>query len=112
VGRAAGLSEQQVIDVGCYERSDAYDDLERAVLALATAMTGTPAEVDPQLREQLVARIGRAAYAELAAAIAWENHRSRLNRALGVRPAGFSDGAVCAIPAHVLETTRATEVER
>ena len=32
---------------------------------------------------------------ELAAAIAWENHQGRLNQVLGVRPSGFSDGAVC-----------------
>lgn len=36
--------------------------------------------------------------AELAAAIAWENHHGRLNQALGIRPAGFSDSAFCAVP--------------
>ena len=35
---------------------------------------------------------------ELAAVIAWENHRARLNRALGVRAVGFSDGAYCVLP--------------
>ena len=64
-------------------------------------MTETPADVSDDLRDALVDRIGRSALADLAAAIAWENHRSRLNRALGVRPAGFSEGAVCALPAHV-----------
>jgi hypothetical protein len=29
--------------------------------------------------------------------VAWENHRARLNRALGVREAGFSDGAYCVV---------------
>lgn len=83
-----------------YERSDAYSELDVLVLDLATAMTETPAEVPDELRDTLVDRIGRPAVAEVAAAIAWENHRSRLNRALGVRPAGFSDGAVCALPVH------------
>ena len=32
--------------------------------------------------------------------IAWENHRARTNRALGVREVGFSDGAFCALPEH------------
>ena len=81
-----------------YERSDAYSDLDVLVLDLATAMTETPAEVSDDLRAALVDRIDRTALAEIAAAIAWENHRSRLNRALGVRPAGFSEGAVCALP--------------
>lgn len=81
-----------------YELSDAYSELDVLVLDLATAMTETPAEVSDDLRSALLDRIGRTALAEVAATIAWENHRSRLNRALGVRPAGFSDGAVCALP--------------
>lgn len=80
-----------------YEGSDAYSDHDKLVLELATAMTETPAEVSDELREALLRRLGRVALAEVAATIAWENHRSRLNRALGVRPAGFSDGAVCAL---------------
>lgn len=35
---------------------------------------------------------------ELMSAITWENHRARLNQGLGVRPSGFSDGAVRALP--------------
>jgi len=98
VSRAAGLDDRDVADVSRFEDSDAYDDLDRAVLAFATAMTATPAEVPDALRDELVAALGRTAVAELAALIAWENHRARLNRALGVRPVGFSDGAVCALP--------------
>lgn len=81
-----------------YERSDAYSELDRLVLQFATAMTETPAEVPNDVRQALHERLGPAALAEVAATIAWENHRSRLNRALDVRPAGFSDGAVCALP--------------
>ena len=83
-----------------YERSDTYSELDQLVLAFATAMTLTPADVSDDLRQAVLDRLGRTAFAELAATIAWENHRSRLNRALGVRPAGFSDGAVCALPVH------------
>ncbi len=83
-----------------YEQSGVYGELDVLAMELATAMTETPADVSDDLRDALVDRIGRSALAELAAAIAWENHRSRLNRALGVRPAGFSEGAVCALPAH------------
>ena len=100
MGRASGLTDQDIADVSRYEGSDAYSDLDRLVLEFATAMTETPADVSDDLRETLVDRIGRAALAELAATIVWENHRSRLNRALGVRPAGFSEGAVCALPMH------------
>lgn len=98
MGRAAGLSDRDIADVARYQRSEAYSELDKLVLEFATAMTETPADVSDALRESLLDRLGRAALAEVAATIAWENHRSRLNRALGVRPAGFSDGAVCALP--------------
>jgi hypothetical protein len=34
----------------------------------------------------------------LVAAIAWENYRSRFNRAFDVRAVGYSHGAFCALP--------------
>jgi alkylhydroperoxidase family enzyme len=49
-------------------------------------------------RLDLLGRFSRAQLAELVAAIAWENHRARVNQALGVRPSGFSDGEFCAVP--------------
>ncbi len=100
MGRAAGLTDREIVDVSAFEESDAYSDLDELVLGLATAMTETPAEVPDELRQALLERLGPTALAEVAATIAWENHRSRLNRALDVRPAGFSAGAVCALPAH------------
>lgn len=100
MGRAAGLSDEDVADISCYERSDTYDELDTLVLRFATVMTQTPADVSADLRRALLERLGRGALAELAATIAWENHRARLNRALGVQPAGFSDGSVCALPVH------------
>jgi alkylhydroperoxidase family enzyme len=61
-------------------------------------MTRTPVVVPEQLRQRLAGRFSPAQLTELAAAIAWENHRGRLNRALGVRAMGFTWGAVCAVP--------------
>jgi alkylhydroperoxidase family enzyme len=61
-------------------------------------MTATPAEVSPELRERLLADLTAGQLAELASAIAWENHRSRLNNALGVRAMGFADGGFCVVP--------------
>lgn len=100
MGRAAGLSDRDITDVSRYTTSETYSELDRLVLDLATAMTGTPADVPDALRAALLRQLTPGALAELAASIAWENHRARLNRALGVRAAGFSDGAVCALPAH------------
>lgn len=99
MGRAAGLTDREISDIVRYETSEAYSDLDRLVLGLATAMSQTPAEVPDELRAALLEHLGMAGFAEVVASIAWENHRARLNRALGVRATGFSDGAVCALPA-------------
>ena len=40
---------------------------------------------------------------ELTSAIAWENYRARYDHAFGIETENFSDGAVCAIPAHRAE---------
>ncbi len=37
---------------------------------------------------------------ELTSAIAWENYRARFDHAFGIEAEGFSEGAVCALPAH------------
>ena len=61
-------------------------------------MTRTPTHVSDDLRQALLHQFSQTQLAELAAAIAWENHHGRLNQALGIRPAGFSDSAFCAVP--------------
>ena len=93
-----GITEQQLADLADYERSDAFDAKERLALDLAVAMTSTPAYVSDELRERLLVHFSKTELVELVSLIAWENHRARANRALGVREAGFSDGAVCAVP--------------
>jgi AhpD family alkylhydroperoxidase len=94
-----GITEAQVAELHRHRDSDAFDDDDRLVLELAEAMTSTPATVTEDLRQRLLARWSPAEVTELAAAVAWENQRARLNDALGVRPVGFSDGAACALPA-------------
>lgn len=96
---ADGVSEAQLVDLHRYPTSDAFDDDERLVLQLAEAATRTPAVVEGRLRARALARFGPTTLAELASAIARENERARLNEVLGVRPAGFSDGSACALPA-------------
>ncbi len=98
MGRAGGISERELAELTHYRDSDVFDDRDRLVLDLAVAMTATPADVDEPLRAQLLAYLSRGQLAELAGAIAWENHRARMNRALDVRAMGFSDGAACALP--------------
>jgi alkylhydroperoxidase family enzyme len=75
-----------------------FTPIEKMVLDLALAMSETPVAVSDELRKALLGHFSPGQLAEIAASIAWENHRARLNRALGVRSVGFSDGAYCVIP--------------
>ena len=99
--RAIGIDEETLADVPRHAESDRFSDLEKAVLDLAAAMSRSPVEVSEELRGRLLAELTPGQLAELASAIAWENHRARLNRALGVGEMGFADGGFCLLPEHV-----------
>ncbi len=99
LAHSSGLTERQLTDLPRYATSDAYTDEQKLVLRLAEAMSITPASPDlAELRTQLLTTMTKAQFAELAAAIAWENQRARVNQALGVRPAGMAEGMTCALP--------------
>jgi alkylhydroperoxidase family enzyme len=98
VSRELGIDDATLADLPRYATSERFSALEKAALDLAVAMTATPAAVPDELRERLRAELTPGQFAELAAAIAWENHRARLNRALDVRPMGFAAGGFQALP--------------
>ena len=95
---AAGISAEQLRQLPQYLTSDLFDDDEKIVMEFADAMTRQPAGVSADLRQRIVDRFTAAEVMELAANVAWENHRGRLNQALGIKPSGFSDGSACALP--------------
>jgi alkylhydroperoxidase family enzyme len=98
VSRALGIDGETLADLPRYADSDRFSPLEKAALELAVAMTATPANVAPELRERLRTELTPGQLAELVAAIAWENHRARVNRALGVGAMGFAAGDFCLVP--------------
>lgn len=98
IARTEGIPQEKLEALLTYEDSPVLTDDEKLVVAFSAAVSSSPAVVPDQLRARLEARFTRAQVAELAAEIAWENQRARLNQALGVRPAGFSDGAFCLVP--------------
>ncbi len=61
-------------------------------------MTRTPLDVTDALFDELSKHFDEPQLVELTAAIAWENHRARMNHALGVEAHGFSEGAYCPLP--------------
>jgi 4-carboxymuconolactone decarboxylase len=99
VGRRQGVTEQQLRDLADFETSAAFTDVEKLVLHYATAMTQTPVEVPDELFAGLRQHFDPRQMVELTSAIAWENYRARFDHAFGVEAEGFSEGAVCALPA-------------
>lgn len=54
-------------------------------------MSSTPARVDAAIFGEVRRYFDEAQLVELISAIAWENFRSRFNRALDIQAAGFYD---------------------
>jgi alkylhydroperoxidase family enzyme len=108
VCRALDIDQDTLADIAHHARSDRFTPLEKAALDLATAMTSTPAEVSAELRDRLLAELTPGQLTELASAIAWENHRARLNRALGVRAMGFADDGFCLLPERAAASPKRT----
>ncbi len=99
MGRAIGVTDEQLRELPRYGDSPAFTPVERAVLDLAVAMARIPCDVPPELEARLGEHLDPTQRVELASAIAWENYRARFNRVFGVGPGGFSaEGACCALP--------------
>jgi len=94
--RRAGVSEEQVLHLHDAHASGLFDADEMLIIDFATAVTATPPTVDEELVARVRARHGDRGTVELAHVVGWENHRSRMNRALGIEAEGFSEGAACA----------------
>ena len=73
-----------------------FSDAERAAFALANAATRTPAAVTDELFAAARPHFSDAQLVEIAAAIALENFRSRLNRVFDVPAMGH----YCPMPDH------------
>jgi alkylhydroperoxidase family enzyme len=100
------MSEQKLADLAVFEESPAFSELEKLVMRYAVALTRTPAQVPEELFTSLREHFNPQQLVELASAIAWENFRARFNRGFGIEAQGFTEGAVCAMPA----TTAAMKV--
>src|SRR3954466_7160544 len=98
VGRKAGLSEEQLLELNNYQTSVAFTDRERVALELTDELVKTPANVSDDLYARLLQQFSYPELVELGATIAFENYRARLNRVFNIGSGGFSDGAVCALP--------------
>jgi AhpD family alkylhydroperoxidase len=96
--RRSGLTDEQLLALPRYRDSELFTDTEKLVLDYAAGMCRTPVDVPDALFARLREHFDEAQLVELTYVIALENLRGRFNLALGVGPAGFSDGMVCAPP--------------
>jgi alkylhydroperoxidase family enzyme len=99
VGRANGITAEQITNLSRYRTDFNFSEFERLVLEYADAMSQTPVEVSDSLFTRLRERFNEAELVELTSAIAWENYRARFDHAFGIEGENFSEGAVCALPA-------------
>jgi AhpD family alkylhydroperoxidase len=94
----SGLTDEQLLALPRYRESRLFADLEKLVLDYAVAVSRTPVDVPDTLFARLREHFDDPQLVELTHVIALENYRGRFNHALGVGAAGFSEGAVCALP--------------
>lgn len=94
-----GLTDDELLALPGYPSSPLFSDLDKLVLDYAVAMSSTPAAVPDALFAGLRKHFSPAQLVELTHHIALENMRGRFNLALGIGPAGVSEGTVCAAPA-------------
>ncbi len=88
-----GVSDDKIMALQEWRTSGLFDDLERAALDYAEAMTHTDREVDDAMFDRLKGYFDEDALVELTGLIAFQNMSSKFNSALDVPPQGF-----CQIP--------------
>jgi 4-carboxymuconolactone decarboxylase len=98
LGRAGGITEEQLQALPVYKQSNHFSPQEKLVLDYAVAMTETPVEVPDELFASLAKYFSEPQIVELTAAISWENYRARFNHALGMESQNFSETAFCPLP--------------
>ena len=98
ISRRWGLTDEELLDLPDYQTSPLFSELDKLVLDYAVGMTRTPADVSDALFDKLRHHLDDGQIVELTHHVALENMRGRFNLALGIGPAGFSDGMVCAVP--------------
>lgn len=89
LARQQGASAAALADLPHYRDSDAYSPAEQAALTAAEVMTVGDCVLDEATEQALRSHFDAEQLIELLAVIAWENFRSRFNRAAGLQAAGF-----------------------
>ena len=84
-----GASKEKIEAVANFRESQLFSAEERAALAVAEAMTATPAVISDEVFAEAQHYFDEKQLVELAATVAMENERARFNRAFGVESQHF-----------------------
>ena len=95
--RNSGLTDDELLALPRYRRSDLFSDREKAALDYAVGVMRTPVEVSDELFARMQTHFNDEQIVELTALLTVVN-LDRLNAAFGIGSAGFSEGMVCVPP--------------
>jgi alkylhydroperoxidase family enzyme len=102
--RNSGFSDDELLALPRYRRSDLFTEREKLVLDYTVAVMRTPVEVTDELFAQLREHFSEKQLVEITALLTVVN-LNRFNAAFGVGSAGFSEGMVCVLPDRPAATT-------
>ena len=88
-GMHEGATEEKLRAIEHAATSPLFDEVERAAIAYAEAMTITGQRVSDELFARVREHLSEPQIVELTAAVALENFRSKFNVALGIEAQGF-----------------------
>jgi alkylhydroperoxidase family enzyme len=89
----AGAAMEKIQEIARFSESARFTERERVALEVAERMTITGQRVDDELFARARRHFSEPEFVELAATVALENFRSKLNVALGIEAQGF-----CVLP--------------
>ena len=95
--RNSGFSDDELLALPRYRRSDLFTEREKLALDYAVAVMRTPVEVTDELFSQMREHFNDEQLVEITALLTLVN-LDRFNAAFGIGEAGFSEGMVCVPP--------------
>jgi alkylhydroperoxidase family enzyme len=95
--RNSGLSDDELLALPRYGKSDLFTEREKTALDYAVGVMRTPVEVDDELFARMKEHFSDEQLVEITALLTVVN-LDRLNAAFGIGSAGFSEGMVCVPP--------------
>jgi len=95
--RNSGLTDQELLALPRYRRSELFTERERLALDYTVGVMQTPVDVTDELFSRVQEHFSDEQLVEITALLTVVN-LDRFNAAFGVGSAGFSEGMVCVLP--------------